>query len=230
MPTKQLDPSGEARYLKLTNEKQAVDNLLSADELKLRQLQAEITKKQVELEKLRAELRTLEESSNEVAAAKNNSDEQVQSVSQERDTLNKKLGDAQQAYQSIQVELTSLKTERDQATMRSVTLQKQVDVLVSENRDQQRKLGNQDQYLSADRDIRDLMGARQLYMARGSSTSQTYLTCRATAGPVSLTGAFSTRKANRSSFTPLIWTANRASRTRAHSKSGARMSRLRTSP
>ena len=165
VPTKQPDPSGEARYLQLANEKQAVDNLLSADDLKLRQLQAEIGKKQAELERLRAELRTLEERSNEVAAAKNNSDQQVLSVSQERDTLNKKLGDAQQGYQSIQVELTSLKTERDQATMRSVALQKQVDVLVAENRDQQRKLGNQDQYLSADRDIRDLMGARQLYIA-----------------------------------------------------------------
>jgi len=35
-PTKQPDPSGEARFLKLANEKQAVDNLLSADNLKLR--------------------------------------------------------------------------------------------------------------------------------------------------------------------------------------------------
>jgi hypothetical protein len=164
-PTKQPDPSGEARFLKLANEKQTVDNLLSADDLKLRQLQAEIAKKQAELEKLRAELRTLEERSSEVAAAKNNSDEQVESVSQERDTLSKKLGDAQQAYQGIQVELTNLKTERDQATMRSVALQKQVDVLAAENRDQQRKLGNQDQYLSADRDIRELMGARHLYIA-----------------------------------------------------------------
>ena len=164
-PTKQTDPSGEARFLKLANEKQAVDNLLSADGLKLRQLQVEIAKKQAELEKLRTELRTLEESSNEIAAAKNNSDEQVQSVSQERDTLNKKLGEAQEAYQSIQAEVGGLKAERDQATMRLVALQKQVDVLVAENRDQQRKLGNQDQYLSADRDIRDLMGARQLYIA-----------------------------------------------------------------
>ena len=165
MPTKQPDPSGEARYLKLANEKQAVDNLLSADDLKLRQLQAEIAKKQAELEKLRAELRTLEERSNEVAAAKNNSDAEAQSVSQERDALNKKLGDAQQAYQGVQTELTNLKTDRDQATMRSVALQKQVDDLVVENRDQQRRLGNQAQYLSADRDIRELMGARQLYIA-----------------------------------------------------------------
>src|SRR6266849_10141569 len=93
IPTKQPAPSGEARYLKLANEKQAVDNLLSADDLKLRQLQTEITKKQAELEKLHAELRTLEERSNEVAAAKSGSDEQLQGVSQERDALSKKLGD-----------------------------------------------------------------------------------------------------------------------------------------
>src|SRR6266550_3178600 len=84
MPTRQPDPSGEARFLKLANEKQAVDSLLSADDLKLRQLQAEIVKKQAEREKLRAELRTLEERTNEVAAAKNHSDQQFQAVSQER--------------------------------------------------------------------------------------------------------------------------------------------------
>ena len=33
------------------------------------------------------------------------------------------------------------------------------------NQDQQRRIGSQDQYLSADRDIRELMGARQLYIA-----------------------------------------------------------------
>src|SRR6266480_2013174 len=165
VPTKQTDPSGEARFLKLANEKQAVDNLLSADGLKLRQLQAEIAKKQAEREKLRAELRTLEERTNEVAAAKNHSDQQFQAVSQERDALNKKLADAQQAYEGIQTEFASLKADRDQVTMRSVALQRQVDDLVTENRDQQRRLGNQDQYLSADRDIRELMGARQIYIA-----------------------------------------------------------------
>jgi len=133
----------------------------------------------------------LEERSNEAAAAKNNSDEQVQSVSQERDTLSKRLGDAQQAYQNIQVESTSLKTERDQATIAArCVCSRQVDVLIAENRDQQRKLGNQDQYLSADRDIRELMGG-------GSSTSPMCLTYRAIAGPVSLTAAFLHPKANR---------------------------------
>jgi hypothetical protein len=162
---KQVDTAAEARLLKLANEKQAADDLLSADELKLRKLEGDFAARQGELEKLKAQLKTNEEQRNEIASGKDASDAKLQSVSQERDTLNAKLADAQQAYQSIQAELRNIKADRDQATMRSASYQKQVEDLVAENRDQQRQLGTRDQYLSEDRDIREIMGARQLYIA-----------------------------------------------------------------
>lgn len=165
VPTKQIDTSAETRYLKLATEKQAVDNLLSVDESRLKQLETNTVKKQTELEQLRSELRANEEHQNAIAAAKNSSDQQLQAATQERNALNQKFADAQQALQSDHLEVASLKTDRDQATMRSVALQKEVDELIAENKDQQRRIGNQDQYLSADRDIRELMGARQLYIA-----------------------------------------------------------------
>jgi hypothetical protein len=162
---KQPDSSEEARYLKLAGEKQAADNLASADALELKELRTESRKKQAEFEKLGAQLQAIEERSKELQAAKNASDEQTEAVSQERDALSKRLADVQQSYQSIEGELTNLKAERDRAMLRSVALQKQVDDVAAENRDQQRRLGSQEQYLSADRDIRELMGARQLYIA-----------------------------------------------------------------
>jgi len=162
---KQVDTAAEARLLELANEKQGVDTLLSADELKLRNLETEVAAKQGELERLGAQLKENEQQRNEIVSGKDASDAKLQSVSQERDTLNAKLADVQQAYRNIQAELTNIKAERDQATMRSASYQKQVEDLVAENRDQQQRLGNQDQYLSEDRDIREIMGARQLYIA-----------------------------------------------------------------
>lgn len=162
---KQVDKSAEARLLKLANEKQAVDTLLSADELKLGKLEADMEARQTELEKLKAQLKTNEEQRNEIARAKSSSDATLQSVVEQRDALSAKLADAQQAYQSMQTELTNIKADRDQATMRSASYQKQAEDLAAENRDQRRQLGNRDQYLSEDRDIREIMGARQLYIA-----------------------------------------------------------------
>jgi len=155
----------EARLLKLANEKQAVDTLLSADELKLRKLEVDIAVRQAELEKLRGQLKANEEQRDEITAAKSSSDATLQSVVEQRDALNAKLADNQQAYQSLETELTNIKADRDQATVRSASYQKQVEDLLAENRDQQRRIGNQDQYLSEDRDIREIMGARQLYIA-----------------------------------------------------------------
>ena len=165
VPPKQTGMATDSRYAKLVSEKQALENLLSADDLRLKRLDAETAKQQGELAKVRGELRANEEHTNTIATAKDSSDQQLQSVMQERDALNKKFADARQALQNIQSELTNLKTERDQATMRSVALQRQVDDLAAENANQQRRIGNQDHYLSADRDIRELMGARKLYIA-----------------------------------------------------------------
>jgi len=159
------DAEAEARLLKLANEKQAVDTLLSADELKLRKLEADIAVRQAELEKLKVQLKVNEEQRNEIAAAKISSDATLQSVAEQRDALNAKLADNQQAYQSLETELTNIKADRDQATVRSASYQKQVEDLLAENRDQQRRLGNRDQYLAEDRDIREIMGARELYIA-----------------------------------------------------------------
>jgi hypothetical protein len=165
VPSKPIDASADARYVKLANEKQVVDNLLSADDLRMKHLEADSAEKQVELQRLRRELQANDQQINEITSAKSSSDQQIQSATQERDALNKKLTDTQQAFQNMQAELASVETERDEEKMRSASLRRQVDGLTAENTDQQHRIGNQDQYLSADRDIRELMGARQLYIA-----------------------------------------------------------------
>ena len=52
-----------------------------------------------------------------------------------------------------------------QALLRLAYLENRVNELVATNQDQDRRLRNSEQYLSSDRDIRELMGARNLYIA-----------------------------------------------------------------
>jgi len=146
-------------------ESKARDALLSAQAGELARLRAENLTEQQRIESLQAELHAVEDHSNELASAKKSSDEQLRATAQQRDLLAVQLKDAVQSYEGVQAELSSARTERDNSKARLTSLEDQVAELSVTNRDQEQKLRDQQQYLASDRDIRELMGARQLYIA-----------------------------------------------------------------
>ena len=156
--------SADDRVQKLTSEKQAVDILLSAQSQKVDLLQAERSEKQKEIEKLHSELMRFS-ASNELEASNASSDEQLRSVSQQRDALTAQLQDARHAYDAVQAELVDLRADRDKARLRLASLETQVSELSATNHELQTKANSAAQFLSSDRDIRELMGARNLYIA-----------------------------------------------------------------
>jgi len=93
------------------------------------------------------------------------SQEQLRDVAAERDKLASQLYDAEQSYQLLQAELTSLRADHEKTLLRTTSLQTRVDELEASARDEERRLKDDEQYLSSDRDIRELMGARKLYIA-----------------------------------------------------------------
>ena len=73
--------------------------------------------------------------------------------------------------------MTSLRAERDETVLRTASLEAKIEELAATNGDQERRLKDAEQYLNSDRDIRELMGARKLYIADvfdvdGSSRTQ----------------------------------------------------------
>ncbi len=172
--------SAEDRFTKLVAEKKSEEELLAVQAKKLARLQEERSQKEQELAKLRSELRALEDHSNQLVAANNQSEGQLQAISQQRDALNTQVQEASQSFQGLRAELLSLSTERDKALLRSTSLEAKLDELTAVNRDQDRRLRDTEQYLTSDRDIRELMGARKLYIAdvfdvdSGSRTRKPY--------------------------------------------------------
>ena len=167
----------EVQYQKLSEEKRAADESLAGQEKRLAQLQAESAEKEQSLAKLRASLRALEARSNELMAESSQSEAQLKEISQQRDDLNAKLQTMSQAYGNNQAELASLRSERDKTSLRTAFLESKIEDLSARNRDQDRRLKDAEQYLTSDRDIRELMGARKLYIADvfdvdGSSRTQ----------------------------------------------------------
>jgi hypothetical protein len=88
-----------------------------------------------------------------------------QQVTKERSALSQQLEVAQTSLQKTQTELDSLRQERAQDQSRADSLEAQIGDLHGQLHDREQDLGKQQELLSHDRDIRELMGARDLYIA-----------------------------------------------------------------
>jgi len=141
------------------------------------ELERQSSEKQQELDKFRSALRVLEDRSNDLTIVNSQAEGRLQAVSQQRDALNAQLQTEAQAFEGDRAELTKLRTERDETLLRTASVEARNKELDIENREQERRLKDAEQYLNSDRDIRELMGARKLYIADvfdvdGSSRTQ----------------------------------------------------------
>jgi anti-sigma factor RsiW len=93
----------------------------------------------------------------------NNTVEKQQALN-DRTALTEKFETAQSSLQKMQTELDSVKKQREVAEARELSLQDQIKDLSAQLRSQTQTVAKQDELLSHDRDIRDLMGARKLYV------------------------------------------------------------------
>jgi len=92
-------------------------------------------------------------------------DTEKQRIADERAGLAKKFDDAQVSLQKMQSELDSVSRQRSQDEAQDASLQNQIKDLSGQLREQEQTVSKQDELLSHDRDIRELMGARDLYVA-----------------------------------------------------------------
>jgi len=88
-----------------------------------------------------------------------------QQTAQEQSNLSQRLDAAQSSLQKTQAELDSLRQQRALEQGRSDGLAAQIRELHGQLRDREEELGKEQELLAHDRDIRELMGARDLYIA-----------------------------------------------------------------
>jgi hypothetical protein len=75
------------------------------------------------------------------------------------------MGEAQASVLAMQQQLAQLNAEREDDLLKSVSLQAEVAALSVEVKANDRMIAEQQKMLASDRDIRELMGARELYIA-----------------------------------------------------------------
>jgi hypothetical protein len=94
-----------------------------------------------------------------------NDEAEKQRGAEERGSVTQKFDAAQASLQKIQTELDSARQQRSEEQVRDASLQAQIRDLSGQLHEREQTIDKQDELLSHDRDIRDLMGARDLYIA-----------------------------------------------------------------
>ena len=138
---------------------------LAVQSQKIGHLQSELTKAQHEVSRLQEALQATQTRSAVTAASSAKTVDQLREASAQSDELAAQLREAEQSYQLLQAELTSLRADHEKTLVHTTSLQTRVDELEASARDHERKLKDDEEYLASDRDIRELMGARKLYIA-----------------------------------------------------------------
>ncbi|HLV87949.1 MAG TPA: zf-HC2 domain-containing protein [Candidatus Sulfotelmatobacter sp.] len=141
------------------------DDLIVAQKARLDQLQTQADKSQREVVRLWDALRAAENRSTALTAANHERADEIRQVTEERDKLADQLREAEESYRLVQAELTNLRAEHDRVLLHTASLQSKIDELTAAGREQERHIQDDEQYLASDRDIRELMGARKLYIA-----------------------------------------------------------------
>jgi hypothetical protein len=138
---------------------------LAAQAGEISSLEAQLANEQKELTRLRRASDLAQVRFAQLGNAADGREAELRQRTEERDKLASQLGETDKQYRNLQVELTNLRNEHRQTLLRTASLESKLTDLTSANQDQSRRLNDDEQYLVSDRDIRELMGARKLYIA-----------------------------------------------------------------
>jgi len=128
-------------------------------------LQTQFEKTQKDLNDLENAKMGLEARIQALASDNQRQNTTVAALTAERDALVQKLRDSDSLLQSVRLQLKATQDDRQRVLLRTASLETQVNQLSAEVRENDDAARRSEQYLASDRDVRELMGARQLYIA-----------------------------------------------------------------
>ncbi|MGA3011923.1 MAG: hypothetical protein ABSD72_16830 [Terracidiphilus sp.] len=146
-------------------EKRSTAVLPAAQTEQIADLNKQISNEGQEIARLRAALIVANEKVDELGSSGSKREADIQQLTGQRDQLAKRLADSESAYQSMQTEYASLRADHDRYSLHTASLESELTELRATKQDEERRLKDDEQYLTSDRDIRELMGARKLYIA-----------------------------------------------------------------
>jgi len=125
-----------------------------------------------QLHKQSAEISRMKETQDKLEATVQSDQAGKQDLAQQRAALSQKLEQAQAESQSLRQQVNSLTQQSTSETTQAKALGAKVEDLTRLLEDREKALNQQDELLAHDRDIREVMGARNLYIAEVYDTDE----------------------------------------------------------
>jgi hypothetical protein len=125
-----------------------------------------------ELAELKARKASLEAKAQQADATNQEQTDSLASLARQRETLERRLAETEQSLENVKANLDSLQKERREGQLRTASLETRIDELATKLRDRDEAAKRDEEFLASDRDVRELMGARQLYIADVTDVDQ----------------------------------------------------------
>ena len=183
----------------------------------------QLAKLRIQLEERLAEIERLKVQLTQTKADFNDKEADRIRLAQQRADLSQQLELASANLESVQQKLSSVTNQSSLDSARAATLEEKVNQLTASIGERDQEVANERELLDHDRDIRELMGSRDLYIAEVYDVAKTGDTQK----PF---GRGLIPAANRSSFMHTISINSRASNAQAHSRPGGAEDRIATTP
>ncbi len=143
----------------------ALEQKAAADSRVASALERRVAKAENNLEQLQSLKASLEARAGKLLGQNKEKSASLAALAIEREALQEKLQGAESELQGVRQDLAAAQQQHQTALLRSTNLEVQVDNLSAQLREHEAISQRQNQYLASDRDVRELMGARQLYIA-----------------------------------------------------------------
>ena len=147
------------------HEREIVKGQMAERDRLINDLRSQIQAQSSALSEIRIAQANLEGSLQRSEAEKQQRAAAEQKSAEDRKSLDQKLETAEASLQKTQEELNSLRQQRSFDQSRSESLEAQIRDLHGQLRDREQTVNKDEDLLAHDKDIRDLMGARDLYIA-----------------------------------------------------------------
>jgi hypothetical protein len=117
------------------------------------------------LVELRVQKASLEARAEEFSATTRKQTDSLASLAGQRELLERRLAETEKSLKNVKDDLSAVQSERRKAQLRTASLETTIDELSVKLRERDEAAKRDEQFLASDRDVRELMGARQLYIA-----------------------------------------------------------------
>lgn len=164
-PLENAATSLEQRLAKVQAHRDDLDAKLAQNSQSIATLEERASRAEREVAQLEELKAGLESRSQALVAQNQDQSATLATLAAERDSLQQRLRDSESVLRSVRQELDAVRDERQRLLLRTANYQTQVNRLTARLREREETYRRQEQLLAHDRDVRELMGARQLYIA-----------------------------------------------------------------